>query len=534
MRQISWLLAALVAASPALAEDRGVVIANADYAHADAVAEAPTEALGAALEAAGFAVVAGTDMAVADARGAVADLLRPDDDPGARLVLLNGHFLHGAGDAWFMGVDAQRPDLLAAGAQGISLSTLMGLLRGASPGAVLLLGSDNAAMDHAPGLQDGIGPLVPPAGVTVITGPPEAVTAAGEALLKPGAAVGDVLAADDRLAMVAGGDAALVLVAGAAGTAAAPKDSDRDLWARAAAADTPEAYRDYLAAWPTGLYANAAQERLDRLGAVGSDRDLWAEAAAANTMAAYDDYLTRYPEGEFAAAALKRRDELRPAAAPAPAPAPVTAPAPVVRAPAPVPQAVPGQAAETRLGLSRADRVSIQRRLNALGYATGGADGILGSRSRQAIRSWQQQNGYAATGYLTGDQIALMRDQAGTQASQREREDEAYWARTGAQGGAANLRAYLERYPDGRYARTARDRLAEIDGATASEREQRAWDQARRADSVQSYTDYLQNWPRGAHADQARQRLDRQLRRGVLDGNPLQISPEAIIRELLR
>ncbi len=532
MRQISWLLAALVAASPAFAEDRGVVIANADYAHADAVAEAQTEALAAALEAAGFAVVAGADMAVADARGAVADLLRPDDDPGARLVLLNGHFLHGAGDAWFMGVDAERPDLLGAGAQGISLSTLMGLLRGASPGAVLLLGSDDAAMDHAAGLQDGIGPLVPPAGVTVISGPPEAVTAAGEALLKPGTAVGDVLAADDRLVMVAGGDAALVLVAGTGDAAAAPKESDRDLWARAAAADTPEAYRDYLAAWPAGLYAKAAQERLDRLGAVRSDRDLWAEAAAANTLAAYEDYLARYPEGEFAAAARKRRDELRPAAAPVP----VTVPAPAASAPAPapVPQAAPGQAAETRLGLSRADRVTIQRRLNALGYSTGGADGIFGSRSRQAIRGWQQQNGYAVTGYLTGDQIALMRDQAGALTSQREREDEAYWQRTGAQGGAANLRAYLERYPDGRYARTARDRLAEIDGPSVSDREQRAWEQARRADTVQAYTVYLQNWPRGAHAEQARQRLDRQLRRGVLDDNPLQISPEAIIRELLR
>ncbi len=525
MRPLSLLLAALVAASPALAEDRGVVVANADYAHAESVAGAETDALTAALEAAGFSVVSGADMAVAEARGAVADLLRPDDAPGARLVLLSGRFLHGAGDAWFMGVDADTPDLLGAGAQGVSLSTLMGLLRGASPGAVLLLGSDGAAMEHAAGLSDGIGPLVPPEGVTVISGPPDAVTAAGAALLKPGASVGDVLAADDRLAMALGGDAALVLVAGAQ----APKLPDRDLWAQAAAADTPEAYRDYLAAWPAGLYAKAAQERLERLDTAGSDRDLWAEAAAANTLAAYEDYLARYPNGEFAAAAMRRRDELRPIAAPAPAPAPVTTPAP-----APAQQAAPGQAAETRLGLSRADRVTIQRRLNALGYATGGADGIFGSRSRQAIRGWQQQNGYAVTGYLTGDQIALMRDQAGTLTSQRARDDEAYWQRTGAQGGAASLRAYLDRYPDGAHARTARARLAEIEGDSASDRERRAWEQARRADTVQAYTAYLQNWPRGAHADQARSRLDRQLRRGVIDGSPLQISPEAIIRELLR
>lgn len=525
MRQTSWFLAALVAAGPAWAEDRGVIIANADYAHADAVTTASTDALTTALEAAGFVVVAGADMAVGDMRGAAAALLRPDDDPGARLVLLQGHFLHGAGDAWFMGVDAQTPDLLAAGAQGVPLSTVMGLLRGADPGAVLLLGTEATGMAHADGLQDGIGPLVPPDGVTVIAGPPGAVTAAGEALLTPGTSVGAVLAADDRLAMAGAGDAALVLVAADDGRVT-PKDSDRDLWAQVAARDTPAAYRDYLSAYPAGLYAKAAEARLDRLADARGDRDLWAEAAAVNTLAAYEAYLSRYPEGEFAAAARKRRDELRPATVPAPPP--------VVTPPAPGLQLPPGQAAETRLGLSRADRVSIQRRLSALGYATGGADGILGSRSRQAIRGWQQQNGYAATGYLTGDQIALMRDQAGTLTSQREREDDAWWQRTGAQGGAGNLRAYLERYPDGRHARTARDRLAEIDGASASEREQRAWEQARRADSVQAYTAYLQNWPRGAHAQQARQRRDRQLRRGVIDDNLLQISPEAILRELLK
>lgn len=516
MRPLSLLLAAALAAGPALAEDRGVVVANAGYVHADAVTGADAEALAKALEAAGFQTATGADLDAAGTRAALAGLLRPDPDPdpGARLVLLSGRFLHGAGDAWFMGVDADRPDLLAAGAQGVPLSVLMGLMGG----GVLLLGSEGGAMAHAAGLADGIGPLVPPPGVTVISGPPEAVSAAAEALLVPGASVGAVVEGDGRLAMAPGGDAGLVLVP------AVVSEGERDAWARAAAEDTAEAYGAYLSAYPSGAYAAAAQARLDGLGAARGDRDLWAEAAAANTLAAYEDYLARYPKGEFAEAATRRRDEMRPAT-----PAPVATPAP-----APASQAAPGQAAETRLALSRADRVAIQRRLNALGYATGGADGVFGPRSRQAIRGWQQRNGLAATGYLTAEQIALMRDQAASVASQRERDDEAYWQRTGAQGGAANLRAYLDRYPDGLHASAARARLAELDGATASDREQRAWDQARRADTAQAYTTYLRNWPRGAHADQARQRLDRLLRRGMIEGDTLRISPEAIIRELLR
>lgn len=537
MRQLSWVMAALIAASPVWADDRGVIIANADYRHGEAVAQPATDALGAALAAAGFAVAAGTDMAIGQLRGAVADLLRPDPEPGARLVLLSGHFLHGAGDAWFMGVDADNPDLLEAGAQGVSLSVLMGVLRAAGTGAVLLLGADATdGLAQGAGLRAGAGPLVPPPGVTVISGPPEAVIAAAEALARPGTPVAAVLAADGRLTMAEGGDGDLVLVgpasagASAATPAATPEPAgvaDRDLWAQAAASDREGDYRDYLAAYPDGLYAEAARARLAGLESAAEDRDLWAQAAATNTLAAYEDYLTRYPEGEFAAAARKRRDGLRPAAVPAPAP-------PAMQATPPAPQAAPGQAAEARLGLSRADRVTIQRRLNALGHATGGADGIFGSRSRQAIRDWQRQNGYAVTGYLTGEQIALMRDQANALTSQRDRDDDAYWQRTGAKGGEADLRAYLDRYPEGRHARAARDELARIEAGTAAGREQRAWDQARRADTVQSYTAYLQNWPRGAHADQARQRLDRLLSRGILDGNPLQISPEAIIRELLK
>jgi len=542
MRHLSLLLAALVAAGPALAENRGVVIANARYRHAPELADADAGAASDAMKAAGFRTVAGADLTVKDVRQALADLLRPDDDPGARIVLLNGHFLHGGSDSWYMGTDAEKPDLVGAGGQGVPLSMVLDLMKQARPGAVLLLGLDEKGMEHAAGLENGIGPLTPPEGVTVLSGPPAATSAAAAALLQPGTSVADLLRADDRLVMAEGGDADLVLVAAeaGAGTAEAPADpleADRDLWAKAAAEDTASAYRGYLDRYPSGIYSAAAKARLDALGTAQADRDLWAEAAAANTAAAYEDYLARYPRGEFAEAAQNRLTELRPA--PAPAPAPVQPREPEIQQPrqaAPARQPSQAELAESRLNLSRADRVTIQRRLNTLGYSTGGADGVFGSRTRSAIRGWQQRNGYAVTGYLTSAQLGTLRSQANAAAPSREQQDRAYWQQTGAKGGVRNLRAYLDRYPNGIYAQNARQRLAAAaargDDAPRGDREDRAWARARQLDTVQGYTQYLQNWPRGEHAEQARQRRNRLINQGQL-GNGV-IGLDTILRELVK
>lgn len=58
--------------------------------------------------------------------------------------------------------------------------------------------------------------------------------------------------------------------------------------------------------------------------------------------------------------------------------------------------------------LDRDTRHEIQGRLSSLGYDTQGTDGIFGNRSRDAIASWQQDNGAPVTGYLSEDQTAAI------------------------------------------------------------------------------------------------------------------------------
>ena len=67
------------------------------------------------------------------------------------------------------------------------------------------------------------------------------------------------------------------------------------------------------------------------------------------------------------------------------------------------------EAAEAALRLTQPDRQRIQVALTALGFVTGGSDGVFGQRSREMIAAWQKKSGRAAIGYVSADtQVTLL------------------------------------------------------------------------------------------------------------------------------
>ncbi len=60
-------------------------------------------------------------------------------------------------------------------------------------------------------------------------------------------------------------------------------------------------------------------------------------------------------------------------------------------------------------GLTKEDRQEIQRLLTAQGYDTGGADGVLGAKSRAAISAWQAARGQTVTGEPSLALLAALR-----------------------------------------------------------------------------------------------------------------------------
>lgn len=52
-------------------------------------------------------------------------------------------------------------------------------------------------------------------------------------------------------------------------------------------------------------------------------------------------------------------------------------------------------------GMMKSDRMSLQRKLTARGYDTGGADGVIGPKTEEAIRAYQRDSGRVQTGTPT-------------------------------------------------------------------------------------------------------------------------------------
>ncbi|NEX47210.1 peptidoglycan-binding domain-containing protein [Pseudotabrizicola algicola] len=135
------------------------------------------------------------------------------------------------------------------------------------------------------------------------------------------------------------------------------------------------------------------------------DQNAFREAQRVNTVAAYRSYLERFPNGTQRAAAERALARLG-------APVTGTQPAPVVTPPATPPDAS-AASVEAGIGLTRAQRTTLQRQLTALGYPTGVADGLWGTNTRSAIQRWQTANKLNATGYVTASQVRLIQQQAG-------------------------------------------------------------------------------------------------------------------------
>lgn len=204
---------------------------------------------------------------------------------------------------------------------------------------------------------------------------------------------------------------------------------EQALWAGVVENGTAAAYQQYLNTYPQGPNAREAQEQLNRLGAgtEAQNNAAHAEARLGLTQANRMDvqrklgalgYYKAGVDGVFGAgsrqavSAWQEARELpntgylnarqfrvllnQPAATPIPA-------SPVTRNP--VTSAAQG---ELNLGLTRTQRVQIQRDLVALGYDTKGADGLFGTGTREAIGAWQRNTGQRATGYINAAQIKLL------------------------------------------------------------------------------------------------------------------------------
>ncbi|MCC6008379.1 MAG: peptidoglycan-binding protein [Rhodobacteraceae bacterium] len=456
---LAVLVLAHLPAGSLLAQDAprpALLIGNAEYRAAPAARGAARLALAVpGLRGAGFDVTLVRDASAQDMRGALSTLLRQAAGAERLLVALSGHFVHSGRETWFLGIEADTPDLVEAAATGVALSTLLEIAGKVPGGALVLLGTESRAASAGTGLAAGLGPFDIPQGVTVIIGPSSEIAAlARGSLTRQGISVAELARA--RPGLSARGFVSNALPFVPEGPPPAPAD-ERAEWQAARETDTAEAYRAHLAAWPQGRFAAEALAAISRLeeearaGTAGADPE--AREAALNLprgarQAIQRDlsilgFNTRGIDGIFG----------------------------------------PGTRAAIR-------GWQLQESLEVTGFLD--AFQITRLEARAAVRA------------------AELEAEAEARRAAQESADRAFWQATGAAGDEAGLRAYLARHPDGLFAEVAQQRIAAIEearGEGAAARDRADWNRARSDNTIAAYRAYLEAWPSGAFSEPARARI---------------------------
>jgi uncharacterized caspase-like protein/peptidoglycan hydrolase-like protein with peptidoglycan-binding domain len=158
---------------------------------------------------------------------------------------------------------------------------------------------------------------------------------------------------------------------------------------------------------PSGAAASAAPA--DKLN---QENLLWESAQHSNLAADYQAYLDSYPNGAFARMARNRIASANRLASLGDAPEVAAAPvAPAVSrdSTADFKAEISNEETEKSLNLSAADRKELQRRLAALAFDAGPANGAFGDKTRLALVDWQKKRGATPTGWLGPLQLAALK-----------------------------------------------------------------------------------------------------------------------------
>lgn len=449
-----------LAAGAAVAADVALVIGNGNYDRMRDVRRGGQVVQAAnALKDAGVVVLAQEDVKMRAMTALAGQFAQVAGNADGAIVVLSGRFVYSVSETYFLPTDIRNPELASVSSEAMPLSAVEAMLARVPGRAILVLASDGDTGQVGPYLNQGIGRIDAPQGVTIVQTEPE----------KAANFIESVLAVEDA-------------------TIVSQAERMRGI--------TVSGYKPDSLRFLAGKQVTAAAPARSNTGS--DDEGYWNAVRDIDTAEAYQSYLDRFPDGQHAKEARQ-----------------------IVSGIQSEPNR-DARLQEENLGLSRDQRREIQRNLSIMDYNTRGIDGIFGNGTRAAVGAWQQKNGYDATGFLTRKEISAIKVQADKRAAElqaqaerrgaeQERADEAYWRETGAVGDEAGYRTYLKRYHDGKYAEVATARLAEIekqrrDSVVGQERQ--FWENVVSEDTVAAYDSYIKQYPKGSFVGEARARRE--------------------------
>jgi peptidoglycan hydrolase-like protein with peptidoglycan-binding domain len=169
--------------------------------------------------------------------------------------------------------------------------------------------------------------------------------------------------------------------------------ADEALWRDVSRRADMASYSEYLDRYPEGIHASEANAQVERLldrqrrNAQFRDRADWEAAERENRLSGYREYLAEWPDGAFADLARARVREME---------------GEETRRSA----RREYEARERALGLTQRDLLSLEQRLAYIGYHPGGVDGRIDREARAAIREYQSARRLEVTGYFDNPTVS--------------------------------------------------------------------------------------------------------------------------------
>ena len=144
---------------------------------------------------------------------------------------------------------------------------------------------------------------------------------------------------------------------------------------------------------------------------------MWESAQRSNLAADYQAYLTAFPEGLFAQMARNRiaSTENARTSAPTPASQSLAMTEPTGPKEDALKENVGTVDAEKALNLGAAGEKEVQQRLKALDIYKGPETGVLDQATRSALAEWQRKRDFAPTSFLDADELAALRAESETE-----------------------------------------------------------------------------------------------------------------------
>ena len=145
---------------------------------------------------------------------------------------------------------------------------------------------------------------------------------------------------------------------------------------------------------------------------------LWESAQHSNLAADYQAYLSAFPDGVFAQMAKNRvasMEAARASASPAPQPQTLAMTEPTGPQESEWKNDVGTVETERALNLSAADQKEVQQRLVVLDLYKGPVTGALDQATRSALAEWQKKRDFAPTSFLDSAQLAALRADSETE-----------------------------------------------------------------------------------------------------------------------